>query len=267
MTTAQPHLMPTDAISELLKQVAAEVILPRWRNLDPSEIDQKTPGDPVTIADREAEVALADAFRAFVPQVLIVGEEDAFANPSIVDELGSAPHAFVIDPIDGTKNFAGGSPDFGVMVAETRAGVTTRSWIWQPVHELLYVAELGAGVRENGVPMPAMSPRPQPYRVAAWYALRKLQPAGFELSITRGACAVDYPRLMAGRIDGLGYRVANPWDHLPGALMVAELGGQVLLDAAPYVPGGRGRFVFAGATVALAREIQQELDGLARTTV
>ena len=95
MTTAQPHLMPTDPISELLKQVAAEVILPRWRNLDPSEIDQKTPGDPVTIADREAEVALADAFRAFVPQVLIVGEEDPHAFITVIPAKEVVGEGFV----------------------------------------------------------------------------------------------------------------------------------------------------------------------------
>lgn len=143
--------MQTEAVSDLLAEVAEQVILPRFGTLESDQVEEKRPGDLVTVADREAEVVLAQRLRADDPHALVVGEEGVFVDPSCLDLLAGAEHAWVIDPVDGTRNFARGSADFAVMLAELRSGVTVRSWIWQPVHRLLYVAERGAGVSCNGV--------------------------------------------------------------------------------------------------------------------
>ncbi|MDO5535892.1 MAG: inositol monophosphatase, partial [Propionibacteriaceae bacterium] len=145
--------MRTDAVSELIAEVCDRVILPRFRALDAHEVEHKRPGDVVTIADREAEAELTAAFRAATPDALVVGEEASFADPSLPRGLAGAAHAWVIDPVDGTRNFASGSPDFGVMVAEVRDGATTRGWIWQPQRGDLYVAERGGGATCNGTPL------------------------------------------------------------------------------------------------------------------
>lgn len=117
--------MDTEGILGLMQETAAEVITPRFRQLADADIDEKTPGDFVTVADREAEAYLGRLLAAAFPDALIVGEEAAFHDKSLLRQLPNADHAFVIDPIDGTGNFVRGSDEHGVILAETRAGVTT----------------------------------------------------------------------------------------------------------------------------------------------
>lgn len=240
--------MDTATVTELVRDVAARVVVPRFRALGDGDVTHKRPGDLVTVADREAEAELTDALRVAYPGVLVVGEEASFADPSLVDRLPDAAVAWVVDPVDGTSNFAQGSPDYGVMVAEVHRGRPVRSWIWQPAHERCYVAELGGGVTCNGVPLaPPGEPR-RPYRVSMYRAPR-MQPApGLRLEPTLGSCAIDYPRLLAGEVDALVYRTVHPWDHLPGALMVHELGGAVVVQGKPYAAGVAGAPLLAAAS-------------------
>lgn len=248
----------TDEVSDLIQDVTARVILPRFRSLDPDDIEHKRPGDLVTVADREAEAELTRALAG--AGVLVVGEEASFDSPELLGRLPAAERAWVVDPVDGTRNFASGSPDFGVMVAEVARGVTLRSWIWQPVHGRLYVGELGGGVTCNGRPQPRLAERARPYRVAAYGALRARSTPGIRFHHTHGSCAIDYPLLLDGGLDVLGYRSQYPWDHLPGALMVTELGGFAGLDRTPYAAGVPGRVLL----VAASRRIHDEVDAALR---
>ena len=125
--------MRTPEILQLIQDVAAEVITPRFKELRSDEILEKNPGDFVTVADRQAEERLTEQLRAAYPQAFILGEEATFENPALLDELANASHAFTIDPIDGTGNFVKGNADHAVMVAELRDGELTRSWIWRLV--------------------------------------------------------------------------------------------------------------------------------------
>lgn len=252
--------METDAVSRLIVDVCARLILPRFRRLAGHEVHLKDAGDIVTVADLEAEVELTDALRAASPDAVVVGEEAASADPHLLLGLGNADHAWVIDPVDGTRNFAAGRADFGVMVAETRRGACTRAWIWQPVHERLYLAERGAGVTRNGEPLPAMTERSQPYRASVPRSLRRHEVPGFVVGPTRAACAIDYPALLQGEVDVLGFRTFKPWDHLPGSLMVAELGGHVAtLEGEPYRADATGTLLLAAASRALYREAAARL--------
>ena len=88
--------MQTDAISDLIKDVAARVVTPRFRALADGEIHQKRPGDYVTIADHEAEAELTAALLAAYPDAVIIGEEAVAARPSILDALPHADHAFTL---------------------------------------------------------------------------------------------------------------------------------------------------------------------------
>ena len=251
--------MHTDDVSALILEVAARLILPRFRTLDRGEIHLKGPGDLVTVADREAEAALTDALRAAEPGVLVVGEEASFDDPSLESRVGGAERAWVVDPVDGTRNFAHGSPDFGVMLAEVERGWPVRSWIWQPVHQHLYVAERGGGVRLDGRPLPPLTGRARPYRVEVYGARRRPPAPGLVLGHTHGSCAIDYPRLLAGEVDALGYRSLHPWDHLPGTLMVTELGGFAAVDATPYAAGVTGRVLLAAASRELHDVVEASL--------
>lgn len=234
--------METDEVTDLLEQVAEQYISPRFRALAEGEIHEKNPGDLVTVADREAEVAITEVLSGAYPEAIILGEEATAADPSLIARFGQVEHGFTIDPVDGTKNFVHGSPDHAVMVAELRDGQTVRSWIHQPQHGRSYAAELGAGAYRNGERLR----RP---------ALLDVDPAALRgrtpLSAHRGrqhgpipalemswvCCGVDYPNLIEGEADFLLYRRSLPWDHAPGTLLLTEAGG-VVTDwrAQPYQP-------------------------------
>ena len=205
--------MDTDAVLELVREVVAEHVTPRFGALERDDVSTKRrPGDLVTVADREAEVALSAALRAAHPDALVVGEEAVSADPTLLRGLSSAAHAYVVDPVDGTRHFVAGSPDHATMLAELRHGRTVRSWIWQPQHGRAYVAEHGAGAWSDGVRIgSATDPRP-------------LRPTGT-------CCGVDYPRLALGQAGWAAYVKKKPWDHLPGGLLLTESGGRVVRRA------------------------------------
>ncbi len=248
--------MRTEEVSALIQDVADRVIQPRFRALASDEVMQKRPGDLVTVADREAEAELTAALRAATPGSMIVGEEASFAEPHLLDGLGEAEHAWVIDPVDGTRNFAAGKEDYGVIVAEVRHGETTRGWIWQPRHGQLYVAERGAGATRNGEALPRIVPRQAPWDAAVWPRLRREDDPRLHLRPTRGSCAIDYPALARGELDALAYRTINPWDHLAGALLVTELGGVAKVDGERYRPGSTGSVIVVASDAPIAAAVR-----------
>ncbi len=230
--------MDTQAVLELVQEVSAAVVDPRFRSLEDGEVHEKNPGDLVTIADREAEELLTRALHAAYPDALVLGEEAASADPSLLDRYAVAEHAFTVDPVDGTKNFVHGSKDHAVMVAEVRAGEVVRSWIWHPQHRVAYVAERGAGAWRDGERLH----RPEPVAGVLARGATSHQPwIGRALGdlpaldLTWVSCGIDYARLAEGATDYVLYRggtVAGqkrglPWDHAPGSLLLSEAGGQV----------------------------------------
>ncbi len=250
--------MTTDEILELLHEVAADVITPRFRALTAGEIDEKLPGDYVTIADKEAEVAIAERLRSAYPDALIVGEEASFADPSLMAGLPSAGHAFVIDPIDGTRNFVGGNPDHAVMVAELKGGEVVRGWILQPEYDAAYVTERGAGVTRNGEMLRPV-PRSGMPRIES-SSRRDLGDLAthpeWHVGRTHFCCGIDYPRLLTGEVDALVYRRPKPWDHAAGALMMTELGAVPrLLDGTTYAPGEPSGVLLSAASEDVWRTI------------
>ena len=241
--------LSTAAVMELMQSVAAEVITPRFRSLSESQIDEKKPGDLVTVADREAEELLTAALLEAYPEAVVLGEEAYAGAPELMERFRAADHAFTVDPVDGTKNFVHGSKDHAVMIAEVQDGVTVRGWIWQPEHEMAWVAERGAGVRRNGELVRRTPAGAQPQGATSIWSRRGRQPDG--LPRLRGSwvcCGVDYPRLIEGEADFLLYGHTNPWDHLPGTLMVAEAGGaSAHPDGTPYSARSESRGLVVAA--------------------
>ena len=230
--------MQTDDVLILLQDVAEEIIKPRFRTLAAEEIAEKNPGDLVTVADREAEVRITDALLRAYPDALVLGEEASADDPGLMARFQAADHAFTVDPVDGTKNFVHGSPDHAVMVAELRGGEVVRSWIWQPQHEIAYVAERGAGAWENGRRLlrPPLGDDLRGVTSRRTWVGRAVG-ALRALDLTWVCCGVDYPKLVEGAADYALYRRAKPWDHAPGSLLLAEAGGFVgTFDGSPYRP-------------------------------
>ena len=258
--------MDTDAITTLLQDVAAEVVTPRFRSLSADEVSEKNPGDLVTVADREAEVLITAALTRAYPDAVVLGEEASAGDSAVLDRYAAAEHAFTVDPVDGTRNFVQGSPDHAVMAAELRGGQVVRSWIWQPQHELMYVAERGAGAFCNGERMSTSPPTGDP---ATWdvrtsrrsWVGRRHASVGV-LSLTWVSCGIDYPRLIEGRCDALVYKSTKPWDHAPGQLLLTEAGGVLRHHGGDdYDPRHTGdRWLVAAADQATYDAIDQDWD-------
>ncbi len=230
--------MDTDAVLTLLKDVSEEAINPRFRALADGEIHEKNPGDYVTDADHEAERLITAALVGAYPDAVVLGEEAHSADPGLTDRYLAADHAFTLDPVDGTKNFVHGSPDHAVMVSETVGGQAVRAWIWQPQHELGYVAERGAGAW-CGSRRLRRAPATPP--LDGRTSRRKWVGESFDglpaLRLTWVSCGIDYPKLVEGETDYIVYRSVAPWDHVPGALILREAGGCVgTPDGVAYEP-------------------------------
>lgn len=212
----------------MLQEVAEEVINPRFRALADHHVMEKNPGDLVTVADREAEVLITRRLQEAYPDAVILGEEHYETNRGVLEQYAAAHHAFTVDPIDGTKNFVNGSKDHGVMVAELQGPDVVRSWIWQPQHQVAYVAERGAGTFRNGerLTRPPVADSAAPRGVTSYRPWIGLGLEGFPpMELTWICCAVDYPMLIQGAADYIVYRGRQPWDHAPGSLLLKEAGG------------------------------------------
>lgn len=228
--------MLTTVVSQLIIDVTDRVVMPRFRRLAPGDVTVKSPGDLVTIADAQAEIELAEALRAGNPGALVIGEEGVAADPSLRTLIDEAEHVWLVDPVDGTGNFVAGNPAFGCMVVEMRSGSPARSWIWQAVRRRMFQS-----VRDRGVDLDGRRlSRPQSHRsqlvggVTTEYA--ELTGAGLAKPWPMtGSCTEDYPLIALGERDYLIHNGTYPWDHWPGVLLLAELGGRVaFLDGEPF---------------------------------
>ncbi|MGA4508517.1 inositol monophosphatase family protein [Propionibacteriaceae bacterium G1746] len=256
--------MDTEAVLDLIHRVADEVINPRFRALTADQIIEKDgPGDLVTVADREAEQAITSELVARIPGCVVIGEEATFEDPTLLDKVASAPHAFLVDPIDGTKNFTEGKVEHAVMVAELKHGVTTRSWIHQPALGHDYVAELGGGAWCDGVRLAKREPVEGTPR-GRTSRTRVLQTdTGGQLTFegSKWCCGVDYPDIAQGTNDFLIYLNNKPWDHAPGALLVAEAGGGVYSwTGSPYAAGNTEKGLLAVGHPSLLPTVKNLLD-------
>src|SRR3954465_911188 len=103
-----------------MRAPAQRAILPRYRALAEHEIETKSPEgallDVVTVADRQAEAILGEGLARLLPEAAIVGEEAAHADPAVFERLRDAL-CWIVDPLDGTNNFAAGKPPFGILIA------------------------------------------------------------------------------------------------------------------------------------------------------
>jgi fructose-1,6-bisphosphatase/inositol monophosphatase family enzyme len=241
------------ALAAILREAAATEIMPRFRRLRAGGIRTKSgPLDLVTDADEAAETRITRDLEQTFPGVLVVGEEAASRDPSLITRLAAAPLAITLDPVDGTANFAAGLPLFGVMAAVVEAGVTTAAIILDPV-----VDSYSAALRGNGATETAADGSTTTLRVAdpaplsamtgmvSWRFMPPALRAGVLQNLPRVAqvwdhrCAAhEYRALISGNSHFVAFNRLLPWDHLPGALLHAEAGGHsAKFDGTPYRAG------------------------------
>ena len=247
------------AVTAMMRSVAADIILPRFRTLAAHEIAEKTPGDLVTIADRESEARLTDRLAALLPGSRVIGEEAAAADPAILDGIGEGV-AWVIDPLDGTMNFAEGKHPFAIMIALIADGETQAGWILDPVTGRLCHAALGRGAFVDGERVTARATGgPLPVAAIATYFLTPERRAEIEaraagrlrLTAIPRCAGEQYPRLVLGQNDLTLFERSHAWDHLPGALFLEEAGGRIARpDGSRYRAAVPGNGLIAASTPA-----------------
>jgi fructose-1,6-bisphosphatase/inositol monophosphatase family enzyme len=240
-----------DSVAALIREVADAVVLPRHRRLVVGDVEEKSPGELVTIADREAEEALSGGLSRLLPGVPVIGEEAAADDPSLLNLLPDAPRVWLVDPIDGTSNFVAGSDDFAVMVALVERGETVASWIHQPASGVTYQAERGAGAYCDGVRLGlGLEKQARPLAELRGAALSRFMTLEQQAAVATGgamlaavgpghaAAGVEYPLVANGEQDFVLFWRTLPWDHAPGALLVTEAGGIARhLNGHDYCPG------------------------------
>lgn len=228
-----------DQISNIIREVAADKIVPRFRQLAESEVRSKSsPGDLVTIADEEAEVELTRILKGILPGSEVIGEEAVSSERISRDILASHDGpVWIVDPVDGTGNFAAGNPIFGTMVALINHGERVASWIYQIPRDRMIAGEKGAGVTIDGAKFtPAIKPANDvDFKTLRAFISRKFMPPAIRPYVeekikligdatTFVCCAWEYIDVMEGNAAFSVYKRIEPWDHMAGALLLEECG-------------------------------------------
>jgi fructose-1,6-bisphosphatase/inositol monophosphatase family enzyme len=251
------------AVADIMREVATAEVLPRFRNLSDADIRAKTSSqDLVTLADLEAERALGRRLSDLLPGSVMVGEEGVFADPGILDRINGEAPVWVVDPVDGTGNFARGDATFALIVALVHRGETVAGWILDPVTERLAVAERGGGAMLDAMPVridPAPGDLNDLHGTAYGRRGRALKGRVRRLHFL-GSAAHGYLRLLDGRFHFAAYSRLMPWDHAAGVLMCSEAGAiSRLIDGTPYAPGLRQGELLTAPSEALWNEIAANL--------
>ncbi|MEU2657044.1 inositol monophosphatase family protein [Streptomyces sp. NPDC007325] len=264
----------TTEVEEAVRKAAAAEIMPRFRQLADHEIvEKKGPYDLVTVADRAAEEHLTEALTALLPGSVVVGEEAVHADPEVYGRLrGDAP-VWIVDPVDGTRQFVHGDPGFCTLVALARHGELLASWTYAPALGELAVAVRGRGAFLNGERIRSGSPAPGAVlEVATSHpdyttADQKRALLGLVTDGVRprpcGSAGLEYLAIARGELAATAFSWELAWDHAAGLLLVAEAGGaQTTVTGEPFrITGGNALPFTAARDAATAERIRALLAG------
>ncbi len=233
----------------------------RERLDDVRDVRQKRPHDLVTDADRASEALIVERIQAAFPRAAILGEESG-------THAGSGDERFIVDPLDGTTNYAHRYPLFCVSIAYERAGVVEAGAIFAPVLGELFTASRGGGAFRNGAPMRVSHVE----RVADAFVCTGFNPARYARNgpyfaamsdraqaVRRdGSAALDLAFVAAGVYDAFWEWDLGAWDVAAGSLMVREAGGRTT-----GVTGG-ALDIATGSILATNGAVHDEMESILR---
>lgn len=254
-------------ISNLIRDAARRLVVPRFRALGRGDIREKKPGDPVTVADIEMERELTRLLATFVAGARVVGEESVAEEPRRLDDLSADAPVWIIDPVDGTSNFAKGLPGFAVIVALTRRGAVEAGWIYDPLGDVMVSAVKGEGAWSGKRRLRVAADMPPERLAGSAYgrtksgrrAARALTESGRIRGIHNQGCSgLEYAALAQGISQFTLHSRSLPWDHAAGMLIVSEAGGHTaFLDGAQYDTRIMDRAVLATASAAAWQTVHE----------
>ncbi|OAN43924.1 inositol-1-monophosphatase [Paramagnetospirillum marisnigri] len=229
-------MVDPQSVAAIIREVAEAEILPRFGHLSAGQIREKKPGQLVTEADTEAERVLSLRLTGLLPGSKVVGEEGVDADPALLGALEQSDPVWIIDPVDGTGNFAKANPRFAVIIALVVDKITRAGWIYDPVAGRMVVAEQGSGAWLGGDRLSVLAPAPLEKMTGSVkrsaHLVSKVAKVG-----RKGSAAHDYIDLVTGVLHFAHFARLMPWDHAAGVLIHAEAGGySSLLNHKPYQP-------------------------------
>jgi fructose-1,6-bisphosphatase/inositol monophosphatase family enzyme len=239
-------------LADLLRRAAKAEILPRFRRLGSNDVRAKSEAtDLVTEADLQAERMIKAEVAQLSPTATFIGEESVAADPALLGTLAGADLAVVVDPVDGTFNFASGIPAFGVMASIVAKGETIAGIIYDPMGDDWVIAEKGSGAwlrRPDGDAERLSVARPVELGQMVGMASTGFLPLNKRAEILANLAKVrflsnyrcaahEYRSFAGGHVHYLMYNKLMPWDHLGGTLISQEAGGYAArFDGSAYLP-------------------------------
>lgn len=253
---------------EAVRKAVAEEVMPRWRQLAAHEVTEKRgPHDLVTIADRRAEEHLDRSLTALLPGSVMVGEESVHDDPVRYEALRGQDPVWIVDPVDGTRQFVRGETGFCTLVALARHGELLASWTYAPALDLMAIARRRRGALLNGEALHAGSPpagkvlevatsHPDFTTEAQKRSLLGVRAEGVAPRPC-GSAGLEYLHVAQGSIDAVAFSWESAWDHAAGLLLVAEAGGaSSTVDGEPFrIAGGNALPFTAARDAATVRRI------------
>ncbi len=259
------------AMEDLLRTVTEKAIMPRFRNLAEGEIEDKGGNDPVTVADRDSEHMLREGLEKIIPGLAFVGEEQVHVDPSALD--GLTGDCWIVDPIDGTRNFAAGKPPFGILIAMASGGEAHTGWIYDCLSGRFCVAHSGKGAfigseKVTAIPTGETPPVAAISLIFMDDAQREAMKAHimphYRLTDIPYCAAEQYPRLALGTNDVSIFERTLAWDHAAGVLWLNEAGGKAArLDGSAYrVDEWNRKGLVGAASPAMWEDMVERLNAL-----
>ncbi len=204
----------------------------------PFAVDMKGERDLVTSVDTASEKLILERIRELFPDDRIVAEESAPVQPG--EGTGTCARAWIVDPLDGTNNFAHGYPFYCVAIAVEEAGELVSGVVYDPIRDELFVAERGGGTTLNGRAVrvseavklgDSIVATGFPYGRSATSENNLQNLNRFILDVRgirrAGSAALDLAYVACGRLDGFWELGLKIWDVSAGGLLVLEAGGSV----------------------------------------
>lgn len=257
---------------DIVRDVAKVEILSRFRRLSDDAVSFKTSFDDlVTEADVASEKALTQRFQTLLPQAVIIGEEAVSENESVLDQIDTDELVIIIDPIDGTWNFAHGLATFGVLIAAIYQGKTMYGLLYDPLNDDWIETSLGEGtwyVRPGQLPRRLMlNDQPVDAKLVGFFSpflfetdtVRErvaIQQVSYARASSLRCCCHEYRTMVQNGVDFFVSPKPKVWDHAAGILAYQEAGGYVsMLDGSRYQPSIRKGVIIAGRTEAIKDRI------------
>ena len=229
----EKSLPDIELVSKIIEQTARDEIVSRFEHLHQNQIRKKESGEVVTDADLQSEKKLTKALTNLVPNSNVLGEEGYYADNSLLDLLTDKQPVWIVDPLDGTRNFSEGIRCFCVIVAYYTNNTISMGWIYDPLKQKMLVGVKGQGAWENGIRLStdniklAISDMDASIgKKRREYLLEKHTQANYPKDIKRYRClGMEYADIARGNIHFAEYNKLKPWDHAAGVLIIEESGG------------------------------------------